>query len=265
VEYRIYLPAHPERIPPGDVAMPRVFYVVDDPATARYTSADQVCRGNRNGSAAGTGAGDRLFKLLAPVFTRTGQPPSPAANPPAWTASVRGECCFPPLANQQTAYLAAPVDFDYGQVIAIRFRAPSVPAGSPGTPLQPAQIRYWSLCNFQTVNFFYTDACIHDLQTHPASDVVIVASSTPQNRPVVDGQPYADWVPATGGGPFLFLRYIDSDPALFPQSPFFVPDDQAEPVTNYRSDSVLRRWMGAYYPQAIYCSRAQFERNRCGL
>ena len=255
LEYRIYVPDRSITGPgivPGDVPLPRVRYVIDDPQTAQYHSHDEVCRFRDAGVFRGVAAGDNLFRGLSPVLRQTGAGPSPAANPPGWIQAPAGTTY--PYLNQETGYLLAFIDDVYGEVLALRFKAPSFPRTEAGEPLTNVrQVRYWSVCTIQTIDFTNTDACLRDAQLRPdGAGFVTVAVST--RRPNDDKARPFGWLPYPGGAPFLFIRQIVASPRTFPQSAAFPSGSGG-----------VRAHLGPYYPGGTYCSMARFEADRCGL
>jgi hypothetical protein len=263
IEYRIYVPDRSDRRPgikPGGVGLPRVFYVIDDPLSAQFHTHDEVCMFQHNGATfRGLSVGDVLFRALDGPLQSTQLPPAPATSPPQWLMSSRSNKTYPYL-NQETGYLLGFIDSFWGEVLALRFRLPTVPPvdGEPGITDGPGrpQLRYWSMCTVQAVNFFNTDDCLHDHDVDRNADgtVTIAIANT---RPVVDGVPFRNWMRFPGGTGFLFVRQIAPDAVTFPESVYF--------AASTVDDTLVRAWSGAYYPFGTYCSLPMFERTRCGF
>jgi hypothetical protein len=254
IEYRIYVPDRSvtgDGIVPGDVPLPRVLYVVDDPAMAPWTTHDEVCANTSSGlTFRAIHILDELFIELDKPIRDSRLPPSSGTDPPQWITSGKSNR-FYPYVNQEAGYLLTFVNDFYGDVLALHFKAPSfVDDGDPITA--DRQVRYWSLCTIQTVNFFYTDACLRDHELHPDGDgFVTIAVSLPENRPANA----VDWVPFPGGDSMLFMRQVAPNPATFAESNYF--------LAGGAGDAAIRHHMGEYYPAGAYCSKAAFEAGAC--
>lgn len=285
IEYRIYLPVPRTRTrplgSPGGVGLPRVEFVVDDPATVEYDTREQACDRNRPGPVFdGFEVVDQtVIRPLVSTFDELAFPPGPGQDPMRWTGAVRGDYLYPVLGNVEAAYLAGAVNHEHGEVLAVRFKLPTFPDTESGELIgERDQVRYTSICVWQQLTFWETTDCRYDAQLHPdGQGSVVVAHSFEQ--PEVDGLPYPDWVEATGGAPFLFVRHVDSHPEEFRQSAFFLPGGQWPlylpaglappphrlPVIGWYTDEALRPWMGEYYPETAYCTEEEFATDFCGL
>lgn len=259
IEYRIYVPdrsIHGRGIVPGGVPLPRIYYVIDDPATASWHSHDEVCRFNSSGPTfRAIHAGDEAFIALDEPLRTAGGPFAAATNPPSWISSSNKYNRYYPYVNQEAGYLLTFANPAYGEVLALRFKAPTFsPEGRP--PTNANQVRYWSVCTIQTANFTYTDACLRDAQTHPdARGFVTIAISDTAHRPVVGGRPYPDWMPYPGGYDMIFVRHVVPNPKTFRDSNYWVQGGI--------DDGAIRRQMREYYPSGEYCSKTAFEATRC--
>jgi hypothetical protein len=258
IEYRIYVPdrsIHGRGIVPGDVPLPRIFYVVDDPAMASWHTRDEVCRFNSGGATfRAIHAADEEFIAADEPFRNLG-PHGAGTSPPSWISSSNKYNRYYPYVNQEAGYLLSFANPAHGDVLALRFRAPTFPPeGRP--PNNAHQVRYWSVCTIQTANFTYTDACLRDAQTHPdKSGFVTIAISDAAHRPVVGGRPYADWMPYPGGYDMIFIRHVVPNPKSFKDSNYWAQSGI--------DDGAIRRQMKEYYPSGVYCSKVTFETSRC--
>ena len=178
-----------------------------------------------------------------------------------------------PLFNEQEPYIFTGPSAVYGRFIVIHFKAPTHPNVQRGRPSTgKEQVQYWSWCAGQfesTINI--TTGCLPDTSAHVnRAGYVTLVISPPDQRPVIGGKPYPDWLQWSGGGAILFLGEIDPNPRTFRQSPYFMPPTTAQDIP-YAADllpgdafeSQIKAWMGAYYPQVSYCTTQQFEQHKC--
>lgn len=280
IEFRIYVPDRsdvniswpPTRDDivngtfPGGVKLPRVLYVIDDPLLAAVMDHDLVCRLNQTGVTYGATAflDRQLFGPLGPLLYESGLPPSPALNPPLWIAAA-GDWSPYPLLNQETGYLLTFVDKLYGDVFAMRFRVPVFEDSEAGERIDgDKQVRYWSICGIQWINFWNTTGCIRDHGLAlEAGNYATIALSDPEDRPANA----AHWLAYPGGQSFLFIREIVPDPETFPESALFLGLEgqvpSLPPEVPGHLDEPLREHQGEYYPGGVYCSKAQFEEDEC--
>jgi len=163
-----------------------------------------------------------------------------------------------PGSNPHNLYIAAPVSRALGEVIAIRGTAPTTPATFLGQPLMSAgDLRYWSFCqNSRTTRYV---ACLSD--SHVALDGdpdesghrhYTIAISDPADRPANA----RNWLPfgPEPEGQVLFRHMLPSA-AFRPHS-----------AQGYDpAGTSLATQMGEFYPRAVYCTKADFEKDQCGL
>jgi hypothetical protein len=192
-----------------------------------------------------------------------------AADPPQWSATtgltdayykritgekppVRGG----PMSNEDNTYIAADTSISYGRVLAIRAKAPTNPTTYDGDKrMGSGDLRYWSICqNDQELRYV---ACLND-ERIPVDDdgFFVVAVSGPRDRPANA----ANWIPwgPESEGRLMFRQQLPS-PAFYPVSAKYA--EEHEKLTG----DDLAGVMGPYLPQSVYCSKARFEQDRCGL
>lgn len=269
----------------GGAPLPKLYWVVDDPSTNLLTNTAEVC-------AAMQVAGQPLSTVFRvnktldqyiwspieePTFKHVDIPdpfdpiPNPQPDVSVFRPSPNGY--WLPLFNQQAAYVFSGPSALFGRFIVIRFKAPTFSRVEDGIPRTGTeQTQYWGWCATQGVSMiFITTGCLIDHQAHPdANGYVTLVVSPKDERPVIDGKPYADWLEWPGSGIFLFMDMFDSNPVTFPQSPYSMPQTSFKSVP-YMADwlpgtlfeSQIKARMGDYYPHISYCTTAQFEDGTC--
>jgi hypothetical protein len=215
--------------------------------------------------------------FAAPVHAavQSGDPPSlpagapGAANPPhfgvstgltdAVYARVTGES-FPfrggPASNEDNTYASASISVANGRVLAIRAKAPTFPATSSGeTVMGTGELRYWSFCqNDRTLRYV---ACVNDERVQPDGDgSFVIAISGQSDRPANA----VNWLPwgAEPEGQLIYRQMLPSTD-FYPHSLRYAYD------SGQLDGDALAAVMGPYLPVGVYCSKAQFEQDRCGL
>jgi hypothetical protein len=154
------------------------------------------------------------------------------------------------LSNRHINYLFALTSRSLGDVFAMRARAPVAPDTRAGAHLtDPADLRYWSVCenDFLTQRFI---ACLADFQVQVDGDgFFTIAVSDPDDRPASA----VNWLP--WGGPFYEGNVIYRH--MLPAAGF------AGAIQNVAYGESPRDVMGDYFPEAAYCSTAEFEAGTC--
>lgn len=258
--YRIYVPDAGTG-PRGGVGLPQIELV----AGAGDTRADAEvipCEGARDAAPDVSALHDAVAGSAFPI-----RPPLPGRNatdPPTWevqtgtTAAVLGRVgqgdlvSGGPGSNPHSNYVVATISRAFGEVVAIRARAPVAPRTRDGQPtMSTGDLRYWSICqNSRTTR--YVD-CLSNEDVQVDDDgFFTVAVSTPEHRPSTA----SNWL-AFGPEPdgLVIYRHMLPSPEFFPHS--------AQGVA--ASDDPIDQVMGEYFPHAVYCSASEFEENRCGL
>jgi hypothetical protein len=154
------------------------------------------------------------------------------------------------FANQQNAYLSAGIDRVYGPLVVIRTKAPRFPNTQKGIyPSSRDQVRYWSFCqNSLTTR---VNSCAADSQTVVAKDgyITIVISDPAQRPKNAVSSKGVTWIPWGSSDEKGLVLYRHMTPAKgFAQAVQRV-DEGEDPV----------KVMGAYYPNARYCTKTAFE------
>ena len=156
------------------------------------------------------------------------------------------------FANFDNDYLSLFVGRHVGDVAVMRAKAPTFPDTRGAKRMGTGQLRYWSFCTNELATTRYV-ACLADEDAVLDANgyVTVVVSDVahkPSNLRATD-----NWLPA---GPYpdslVLYRHMRPDPT-FTQSVQSAPSEAEAPAS-----------MGEYYPNAIACSRAQFELDRCG-
>jgi hypothetical protein len=279
VLYRVY--AAPGR-PQGNVPLPDLQWVVDNPSTNLFQTDTEVCAAMEMGRAP-NGAVLQINDVLNKRFTQ------PTLNPLERNVDISTDevPTNPPYVNilrpatngYQGAYFNSKTPYvyfrpfaQYGRFVVVHFKAPTFGRVEQGIPLTGReQTRYWSWCAAQFVSpVNVTQACLMDKQFHLDRDgYATLVISPPGQRPVIDGKRYPDWLVWPGGGADLNMRQIDPNPVTYPQSPYFMPVSSQYDALDYLRgvlfEQQIKAWMGPYYPTIKYCSTAQFQKDGCGF
>ncbi|KAA0022046.1 hypothetical protein [Antrihabitans cavernicola] len=287
VLYRVYAA-------PGDVdslggaGRPHMSWVVDDPATSPFADSGQACASLEQAHQAYapwpqivTGLESINDTVIAPQIVpfaqRYLQYSVDPTSPPAINVlrpSPNGYGAPEGLwFNSRTPYVGLAPNKLVGPLLVVRFKAPTFPRIDEGKPATGnEQTQYWDWCSTQFLTpLNYTIACRHDSQfTLDKDGWATLVISTDDERPVIDGQPYKDWIPMAGNVGLSVMRQLDPNRQTFPQSPYFMPPVKIGD-TNLPIDIVpgqlqqrdIKNHMGEYFPIAKYCTRAEFEKDRC--
>jgi hypothetical protein len=152
---------------------------------------------------------------------------------------------FTPFPNNDIAYAATdslifPVK---GYTVVVRGKAPTFPNGIEENP----QVRYWSMCKLslpstKTVSCLTDEDAILDSQ---GRYVIVVAPKRPSGA----GFDYMSFGPGPIG--VLALRNMLPSPEFYNMS--------VQNVNSEDDDSEIRRKMGEFYPETVYCAKATIE------
>lgn len=288
VLYRVY--AAPDEITSlGGVPRPTMTWVVDDPATNQFVNSDQACASLEEAHQAYApwphivtaleSINDSILKpyvvpwakqFLQFVAPDPGSPPYVNAARPSTNGYGAPEALW---FNSKTPYVLIAPNPLVGPLLVVRFKTPTFPrieAGESATGNE--QTTFWDWCSTQFLTpLNYTLACHRDAQyTIDDDGYATLVISTDNERPIVDGQPYKDWLPMAGNLGLTVMRQLDPNPATFPQSPLFLPQTTVSgvdlPLDMFPgpvAEKQIRNHMGEYFPQMKYCTKAEFEYNRC--
>jgi hypothetical protein len=275
--YRVYAaPGTPE----GDVPLPHLSWVVDDPETNPFQGETEVCQAMKDTSLNHTTVLtlnqilDERFSspTLSPEEKEFDVPTDEVPRDPPYVNLIRPATNGYQGAyfNSKTPYLyIRPNGELYGRFLVIRFKAPTF-AKIPSKPATgKEQVRYWSWCDAQFVSpVNITQACMMDKQFKiEQTGYATLVISDPSQRPVIEGRPWKNWMPWPGGGADINMRQIDPNPATYPQSPYFYPvmseNDGLDYIRGVLFEEQVRLWMGEYFPIVRYCTKAKFEHSEC--
>ena len=240
--YRLYLPDDPADRP-GGVPLPEL--AIADAAGGERplipcTAAEQAAWMPRFEALV------RTVLLGAPPVVL----PSGAQAPRFVPAVFRG------LApNPDNRYLAAELVWAPGRVAVVRGKAPTFPNTRAGASVTgAAQVRFWSFGTVEYRQPYPTVGGVADQDMPVDAEgfytvIISTAADRPANATAADGVAWLPW-----GDPavpmMLVLRH------MLPASDFA---QAAQRVPDGATAEATRSIMGAYYPVAAYCDRAQFE------
>lgn len=274
----------------GQVALPEIVYVVDDPTLPHFTSSDQIFKGTQASTLLGKAmAGmEALGDVAAPVLSLVRNLPAPLWADPVrwqvnaglqtnlrgminaneapvaamlWQATLSKLPNFSGFDNAATRYFVGGIHPARGQVLVTRFKAATVADPDRGEAILPAadsarQVRYWSICLNNTLSLYVT-GCLRDssVKTDANGDVTLVLStgSTPPIGP--DGLPAANWLRHASPNELLLIRYMWASTG-FVASPTAYTGNADDPAA-------LAAWSQAYYPRSTYCSLNNYRYNAC--
>lgn len=269
----------------GGVPDPRMYWIVDDPATNPFPTAATACASLRLANAEyqpwpttmdSLNAIDRplLKPFVLPVAQQL-QVGAPSTNDQPQYAVFRPNSNGYQNAgiNSKASYFGLSTNRPQGPLLVIHFKAPTFwhQGGRPITGKE--QLAYWSWCSVQYLTpLNYTVGCLRDnqFQIDPAGYVTMVVS-TPADRPVINGRPFHNWVIMAGNGGLTVMRFNDANRGTFPQSPYYMPqinvgvDLPADLLFSASYDAQIKAHMGQYFPRMKYCTVAQFKQDHCGF
>lgn len=279
----------------GQQDLPRIYYVVEAGATPEYTSLEEICNARstqdptpgQNYLDFTTPLGD----LLVPAFQESEPGANQlAVNPPEWfTFRTLGELLIPltenfPLIqllfkqsieadiqafpNSASSYLSTFLNSDYGELAVARFKAPTFPDTDAGEAINPRtqQTRFWSFCLNNPV-LLYTSSCLQDKEFQMDPDgYATVVFSWPSDRPLdpKTGAPVKNWLPLSSPITLVLYRHMLPSPR-FLNSHFYYRNlcNTLERSQCQLNSTVISSWMKEYYPEIHYCSKQDFEMDRC--
>jgi hypothetical protein len=283
--YRVYVPDQ-DRDLAGDGGIPRPEVVLADGRHLQGQAACDALLVNTNPPAPDTlpvAAFDKLIHLPG------SQPTSPATDPAKWYVSMN-QCTLqfpffvaaglplpscPPVkavgqwSNIDNAYVTATVDRRLGpsadghDIVVLRGRMPTTPRTHRRDSVMEGgtQLRYWSLCQMESMVTTRTVDCVYDEQV-PLDNggFYTIVVSTPEDRPANAtsrcGTAWLDWgKDGDGAGRptygLLMIRNMLPDPAF------------AEAIQNVSAPDAAARVMGPYLASAAYMRKSQFEEEGC--
>jgi hypothetical protein len=239
---RVYVPVNPKS-PQGGVPLPTV--------TLQTTSGQVLTAGaacSRDLPSTSGAVNGFLTDNSAPVQSQQNGSASPL---PTWSRAF-GNPYAGAFGNQQNAYLTAEISRNYGSLVVIHAKAPTFPNTSVGDAVyDPHQLRYWSIC--QNSNDTRVVSCAADYQAHVKDGYYTYVISDPSQRPSnATARNGVVWLPWGAAEATALLIYRNMVPAgTFAHA----AQDIASKTDN------PKKVMRAYYPKAVYCDRATFEKS----
>lgn len=241
--YRIYVPTDPGN-PSGGVSYPQVN--IQSASGAKTYASEPGC------ATVTPRGGSKAYRLAAnsdyPGFLPS-QRVAGAHRVPVWQRSFGSE-----LGNEQNAYLSAVISRQYGPLVVIHARVGTFPNNRAGQPVYGRhQLRYWSFCTYDAQGEAgygcaadYAAAIRRGYVTYVISD----PGARPRNATKRHGVTWLPW-----GGDQYSASIVERN--MLPGRSF---GHAVQRITQRGRTSDPQRVMGAYYPSAVYCTTALFER-----
>jgi hypothetical protein len=158
-------------------------------------------------------------------------------------------------------YMSMYVDNRFGDLLVLQGKAPTTPHTLKGDPvMETAQLRYWSLCKYRSVNNTQTDHCVFDQEVPVDAEgnytlVVSTAAQRPANAQDGCGVAWLDWGDGDGianpHGGLLVYRHMSPSP------------DFTHSLFSTRAPGEEEQALGEYYPKTQYMQREEFEKLGC--
>ena len=236
---RVYVPTN-ARSAQGGVPLPTVTL---ETATGQPVTTGQAC----NNSLPATGGG--VNKAVTTNSFPTSSPQQDPTAKPTWGRAY-GNPYYGAFGNQQNAYLTASISRRFGDLVVIHGRAPVFPDTRHGVaPYTPSDVRYWSFC--QNSNSTRVNSCAADFEANVKDGYYTYVISDPSQRPKN----------ATASNGVAWLPWGASDPtAVVIYRNMLVSENFHHAVQDVAKGQDAQKVMGAYFPDAVYCSRAILER-----
>jgi hypothetical protein len=173
----------------------------------------------------------------------------------------------------------------HGRFYVIRYKNPRtshVAQGIPNTGNE--QLAYYDWCGLQMWSIFLntSSTCLGSEEIVSDEDGYVTLVVSPKNeRPVINGKPYFNWIEHPGSGGTVWMYSLNSNHDTWPESPYFTPDSWSvaynwpnltkrlngyamhDYVSGRYREAELEQWMGEYYPEVYYCNKATFEAGQC--
>lgn len=179
-----------------------------------------------------------------------------------------------PAAAQSALYTSIAPNPKYGKFFVIRAKVPTssrVTQGIPNTGQE--QVGYWVWCGVQVYSWLVnTTACLKNSDAEIDSDGYVTMVVSPKDeRPVINGKPYKNWLQHPAAGGLIWLEEYGPSKENYPQSPYFAPASMAlHPTAPILSDVVywnkekeLKAHWGEYFPEVYFCDKQTFEAGQC--
>lgn len=246
---RVYAPASGTG-PAGGVALPTVTY---HPGAGLPDRTVEPCTEPFDPATATGPAGQALVAAFDQFIANASSASFPGgvaeakfANP----ASTTG--LFP---NGDNKYIATPLSHIPDRILVVRGKAPTFMNTNAGESVagNPAQLRYWSMCQNDLQTPYPVIDCRADYQTsldaHGYYTYVVAAAGEVPARAADDPTvTVMDWG-STSVRKVLFMRNMLPSTGFYPNSVQYSQDNGTDPA----------RSMGAYYPQATYCQVSVYQ------
>jgi len=170
------------------------------------------------------------------------------------------------LSNRDNAYVSAPINRRYGQVLVTRMRAPTFPDTRAGARRMPTgQLRYWSLCQNDPPTQRFV-SCLNDDRSVQSRDgyvtfVVSMHSQRPHNATAACGVNWLVWGPDQRG--VLIYRHMLPDAGFTQSIQAAEVDHEAETMEDFFPRSTYYADAAAY-DRAVGCAASPRRARRDG-
>jgi hypothetical protein len=272
--YRVYVPDRGRNLT-GGAGLPQPVLTLEDGTVLTGSDVCAVVGSEGNVLESSRMPLDQYLELR----DQPGKPSTfPAINPPRFRAyystqytvdcTYLGNCYPNPVrtggqySNVDNKYVGAFLNREFGAVLVLRGKMPTTPRTGHGEPrMGTGQLRYWSMCQNESLTTTAGAGCLYDEQVSLAKHRrYTIVTSLPADRPYNArrkcGVGYIPW-PANGDG----AGHLN-DALLLMRNMLPSPDfHRAVQDTQTPGDEI--DVMGPYLPSGIYMTTADFERRGC--
>jgi hypothetical protein len=243
--YRVYLPADPAA-PEGAYGLPRLTLVRKGQPDLPFAV--------QGDAAAPDAAACQAFWSGQSAVKAMRRPTTDNSNPPTFTVLPADGGL---LLNRDNGYMFVDIWKQDGALVLVRGRAPTVPGGAGALSAAVPQLRYWSICEGEAISTKVA-GCIADVDATLVGGNYHIVISDSRDRPATaDAAHGFDWLPRATRDPAAWYQnpgkvalrnLLPAPESDFPEAIQYVTDAQSPATT-----------MGAYDPQATYCSKSTFD------
>ncbi len=148
-------------------------------------------------------------------------------------------------------YIRTLINTRFGDVLVIRGKAPTTPETRNGDKSMGAgQLRYWSMCSYQSLANTRVNACVHDEQVPLDADgYYTVMLSKAKDRPrTAHPECGVAWLPIADDGDGV----KDAGAGMLQLSNLLAAADFQQAISRIEKDADIDKVMGDYAPKGVY-------------